>query len=247
MTSLDVSLIKVPLLVAYTVCVYKGMTPPNTGAQTTSTNTNSSLKTTALEVLGTCAALASKALLCGVAVAEIAALLAQHYPSALSSIILGLLFTHNPPGASAHSLTPASAVGCLLGIIGGLGRIWCHRALGRFYVWDMVICDRHKLVTTGPYAVVRHPGYAAFVVMLSGNVLLLASTGSYFAEAGLWGAESAAGWRWATGLVMAHLAWVGASLCWRTKDEDAMLRGEFGERWEEWARRTRYRLVPLVY
>ena len=123
--------------------------------------------------------------------------------------------------------------------------MWCHHALGRFYVWDMVICDRHKLVTTGPYAVVRHPGYTAFVVMLGGNVLLLASAGSYFTEAGLWSGSAA--WRWGTGLVVGHLVWVGASLCWRTADEDKMLRGEFGERWEEWARRTRYRLVPLVY
>ena len=60
MMSLGNSLMKVPLLLAYTVCVYKGMTPPNTGAQATATNTSSSLKTAALEVLATCAALASK-------------------------------------------------------------------------------------------------------------------------------------------------------------------------------------------
>ena len=108
----------------------------------------------------------------------------------------------------------------------------------------MVICDRHKLVTTGPYAVVRHPGYTAFVVMLGGNVLLLASGGSYFAAAGLW---DSALWRAATCLVVGHLIWVGASLCWLTADEDAMLRKKFGEEWDEWARRTRYRLVPYVY
>ena len=75
-------------------------------------------------------------------------------------------------------------------------------------------------------------------------ILLLASAGSYFAAAGLWGS---APWRAAACLVVGHLVWVGASLCWRTADEDAMLKGEFGERWEEWAGRTRYRLVPLVY
>ncbi|KAI1791173.1 hypothetical protein LXA43DRAFT_1142681 [Ganoderma leucocontextum] len=136
---LDVSLLKVALLLAHVVCTYNGMTPPNATTQTVPTNTRSSrAATTTLEVLGTCAALASKArslshgLFCGVALAEIAVLLAQHYPSALSSAILAFLFNNNPPTASALSLTLASAAGCVLGIAGGLGRIWCHRALGRF-------------------------------------------------------------------------------------------------------------------
>ncbi|KAI1781546.1 hypothetical protein LXA43DRAFT_1070097, partial [Ganoderma leucocontextum] len=114
---LDVSLLKVALLLAHVVCTYNGMTPPNATTQTVPTNTRSSPATTALEVLGTCAALASKArslshgLFCGVALAEIAVLLAQHYPSAVSSAILAFLFNNNPPTASALSLTLASAAG----------------------------------------------------------------------------------------------------------------------------------------
>lgn len=36
-------------------------------------------------------------------------------------------------------------------------------------------------------------------------------------------------------------------LVWRTGKEDEVLRSEFGKTWEDWARRTRYRLLPYVY
>ena len=108
----------------------------------------------------------------------------------------------------------------------------------------MVIRDNHKLITSGPYSIVRHPGYTAFVVLLSGNILLLASKGSYFTEAGLW--NSVVGKTIAYS-ILGYLTWVGASLCWRTPEEDAMMRRAFGPEWDEWARRTRYCLFPFVY
>ena len=46
---------------------------------------------------------------------------------------------------------------------------------------------------------------------------------------------------------MAYLAWVGSLLYARVNTEDAALREEFGEKWEEWAKRTPYKLVPWVY
>ena len=33
----------------------------------------------------------------------------------------------------------------------------------------------------------------------------------------------------------------------RVREEDATMRNEFGREWEEWAKKTRYRLIPLVY
>ncbi|EEB96021.1 hypothetical protein MPER_04914 [Moniliophthora perniciosa FA553] len=33
----------------------------------------------------------------------------------------------------------------------------------------------------------------------------------------------------------------------RVKDEDEMMKKQFGEEWEAWSRRVRYKLIPGVY
>lgn len=82
---------------------------------------------------------------------------------------------------------------------------------------------RQTVVDTGPYAVVRHPLYAASVVMIPGIALAL---GSYWALL-----PAAAG---AVVIVV------------RTALEDRTLRKELAG-YEEYAGRVRYRLVPGVW
>ncbi len=104
--------------------------------------------------------------------------------------------------------------------------------------------DNHQLVTSGPYAIVRHPSYTGWVLLMAGNFLLLTSEGSYFSAAGLW--ESIAG-KAVAGTVMGYLSWVTIQLIKRTASEDEILRNEFGAQWDEWAKKTPYRLIPFVY
>ena len=59
-------------------------------------------------------------------------------------------------------------VGVVLAWCGILIRAAAKRALGRFFVGAVVIQDDHRVVTDGPYAVVRHPGYAGSIVALIG-------------------------------------------------------------------------------
>ena len=81
----------------------------------------------------------------------------------------------------------------------------------------------HKVVSTGPYAVVRHPLYAAVLIYLPANALLL---GSWYGLA-------------------ASLALSGG-IAFRTAMEDRELqRGLEGYR--EYAARVRYRLIPFVW
>jgi protein-S-isoprenylcysteine O-methyltransferase Ste14 len=40
---------------------------------------------------------------------------------------------------------------------------------------------------------------------------------------------------------------LAAALVSRTKIEDEMMKNEFGEQWQEWAKKTRWRLLPGVY
>lgn len=80
-----------------------------------------------------------------------------------------------------------------------------------------VVCD------TGPYRIVRHPGYAGSILPLFGIVLALSS---------LWT------------LIPAILALVIALL--RTALEDRTLQAELPG-YREYARRVRYRLIPGIY
>jgi protein-S-isoprenylcysteine O-methyltransferase Ste14 len=81
----------------------------------------------------------------------------------------------------------------------------------------------HKVISSGPYAIVRHPMYAAALVFFAATALLL---GSWY---GLAGALLLAAW-----------------LVVRTALEDRELkRGLAG--YTDYAARVRYRLVPLIW
>jgi protein-S-isoprenylcysteine O-methyltransferase Ste14 len=59
---------------------------------------------------------------------------------------------------------------------GGLGlRWWAKHTLGRFFVAALAVQEDHRVVTSGPYAAVRHPGYAGMVLSLLGFGLATAN------------------------------------------------------------------------
>ncbi len=181
---------------------------------------------------------------CAFALGEAASILVQQTPiflDALSTIV---------PAAAASTvglslrLTPTTLAGGLLGIAGGCIRVWCHRTLGRFFTWEVSVRDEHKLVTDGPYSIVRHPSYTGWHLVIIGNLLSMLSRGSLFTEAGLgrtFVGEAIASY------VTVYMGYTCAGVLYRTKTEDEMLKKEFGAEWEDWAKKTPYRLLPLVY
>jgi protein-S-isoprenylcysteine O-methyltransferase Ste14 len=81
----------------------------------------------------------------------------------------------------------------------------------------------HRVISTGPYAVVRHPLYGAMLIYLAATPLVLGS------------------WYGLAGSVI-----LGFGLAFRTAMEDLELhRGLEG--YPEYAARVRYRLIPLVW
>ncbi len=123
-------------------------------------------------------------------------------------------------------------------------RWWCHRTLGRFFTWELGIREDHKLVTSGPYRIVRHPSYTGAILLIAGNFMFLFSDGSLFVESGLrstWVGQVVAA------TVVAPLTWVAAGIVSRTQTEDEMMRREFGKSWEEWSQKTPYRIIPFLY
>jgi protein-S-isoprenylcysteine O-methyltransferase Ste14 len=80
-----------------------------------------------------------------------------------------------------------------------------------------------KVITTGPYALVRHPMYAGALVMLIGMPIALGSS---------WGL-----------LVIVAMA---PALIWRLLDEEQFLARDLPG-YTDYQRRVRYRLIPLVW
>ncbi|KAI1781608.1 ICMT-domain-containing protein [Ganoderma leucocontextum] len=244
--TLSIPLLKVPLLLGNVLCTYHGMSPPRAPATAGELkrigSTPDFLSNSRVPELVKGSAAVAKLLLCGVALTEATVLLAQQFPSPLSDCILTNLL---PPGKSPSlRLTALSALACALGIAGGSIRAWCHRSLGQFFTWEVAVRDDHQLITSGPYLIARHPSYTGWVFLMVGNFTLLATEGSYFTEAGLWGTMAG---KVVACSVMGYLSWVTINLIKRTASEDEILRKEFGAQWNEWEMKTPYRLIPFVY
>ncbi len=108
------------------------------------------------------------------------------------------------------------AVGC--GLI-----LWSGYSLGRQYSPEVTIQDQHRLVTGGAYGTIRHPRYLGAVVFAFGLALLFRS--------------------W---IGLAACLPVAAILVFRIQDEERLMRKEFAQEWESYAKRT-WRLIPRLY
>ncbi|CDO75925.1 hypothetical protein BN946_scf184873.g14 [Trametes cinnabarina] len=240
--ALATPLLKVPLLLGNAVCTYYGLTPaqplPKEEEQKRYEKPDIIGRTLRAQVA---LITVSKWLCCCISLAEAAAILAQHFPSPISDRVLHLLV---PSPNASLGITPATTVACAMGIAGGLTRMWCYRTLGNNFTWSMSIQQEHKLGTSGPYAIVRHPSYTAWTIMVLGNFALLLSKGSYFVEAG-WLRRPLG--KIFAGSHIGYMTFVTLHLLSRAHQEDVILKEEFGEQWEKWSKRTPYRLVPYIY
>ena len=143
------------------------------------------------------------------------------------------------------AFTPLAAVGLTLSIFGGLLRMYCFNTLGRFFTFDFCIRRDHKLVTTGPYSIVRHPSYSGFIIAYVGMVMAHLTHGALLTE---YLAEFPG--RFYLKQVMTTWFILRAMRCalWlpRARQEDAGLKKTFGKEWEVWAARVKYRIIPGI-
>ena len=116
--------------------------------------------------------------------------------------------------------------------------------MGRLFTWHLAIRKNHVLVTSGPYAIVRHPSYTGWYMFVAGQALLLLSPGSYFVESSL--ARSRI-WKVAAGAYLLYLASTVTKITSRIWKEDAVMRREFGDEWDAWAGRVPYKVIPYIY
>lgn len=74
-----------------------------------------------------------------------------------------------PFGNLTNGLAAAGAILCVAGL---QFAIWARVSLGRSWGMPMAQHDNPELVTSGPYALVRHPIYTALAAMLLGTALV---------------------------------------------------------------------------
>ncbi|RPD60591.1 hypothetical protein L226DRAFT_460934 [Lentinus tigrinus ALCF2SS1-7] len=175
--------------------------------------------------------------------AECAAVIAHEFPSETSSKVLSFLFK-DPSAADRLVIGRTFIAGFLLLTVGGALRKVCYDTLGKFFTYQLAIFKDHKLITSGPYGVVRHPAYIAFLMANTGFLTILYAPGSYLWESGLLETRWIAAFLGTFGLMAASLLVVTVR---RVPREDAVMRKEFGKEWEQWAKRTPYRLIPYLY
>jgi protein-S-isoprenylcysteine O-methyltransferase Ste14 len=113
-------------------------------------------------------------------------------------------------------------VGDLLVLTGWFGIFLVFRE-NSFSAATIEVSEGQRIISTGPYAWIRHPMYAAGLLMLSGIPLALGSG-------------------WSVLLVLALLP----ALIWRLKNEEKFLARNLPE-YSEYQRNVHYRLLPSIW
>lgn len=83
-----------------------------------------------------------------------------------------------------HTIPPAILIGTTLMCIAAGIRVVSYRYLGPYFTFQLSIKKDHRLITDGPYAIVRHPSYTGSCIHLVGMALSLLGPGSIYAELG---------------------------------------------------------------
>ncbi|KAF9072101.1 hypothetical protein BDP27DRAFT_1218134, partial [Rhodocollybia butyracea] len=141
-------------------------------------------------------------------------------------------------------LNPCFLTGTTLIISGGVLRLFCYRVLGRLFTFEVSVQKQHKLITNGPYRIVRHPSYTGLMIISAGIFIWQIAPASWIRQSGM--LENLGGRL----LVIAFTLWTLA-LCYtcfqRACLEDAIMSNEFGDQWKRWAREVPYLLIPYIY
>ena len=113
--------------------------------------------------------------------------------------------------------------GIFLMLFGVLVRQWAIAVLGRFFSLTVRVATDHRVVTRGPYRLVRHPSYTGVLITFIGLGLAVQSLGGLLVLLGVF----------------------SLSYGYRIRVEEKTLLSELGPDYASYMRRTK-RLVPFI-
>ncbi|KAH7927846.1 ICMT-domain-containing protein [Leucogyrophana mollusca] len=216
------------------------MTPPNPPPHKSEHQKLSMLERSTIRILRV--AMAWINILPGLA--EAVVIIAMHArPNGLSKFTLSTLTRSlGAPESCTESiaLTPYLIFAFALAAFGAYIRLWCYRTLGRLFTFELALRPDHELVTSGPYAIVRHPGYTGGILALAGFSLAHTSPGSWARECGALPSVFGLACALQVGLSVAIIL----ERCGR---EDKVLKRRFGRSWEVWNARVRWKVLPGIF
>jgi protein-S-isoprenylcysteine O-methyltransferase Ste14 len=149
----------------------------------------------------------------------------------LAAAVLGMaiipafcIITNVPRAADYPSNIWSVGIGTILYV----AALWvfrrAHKELGRNWSISLEIRERHELIRSGPYALVRHPMYTSFLLMALGQLFLLSN--------------------WVAGLA----GLIGFSILFfgRVDKEERMMLDNFGPQYRAYMETTK-RIIPYLY
>jgi protein-S-isoprenylcysteine O-methyltransferase Ste14 len=113
-------------------------------------------------------------------------------------------------------------LGAAVAVAGLLFAVWAREHLGRNWSSSVTIKEGHELITTGPYAVVRHPIYTGILGGFLGMAIAISQVRGFMA-----------------------LAFVFLAFWFKLRIEEKWMHSQFGETYATYARRTAA-LVPYL-
>lgn len=116
------------------------------------------------------------------------------------------------------------AVGVVLTVIGLMIRIQSILTLKRYFTYSVAKVDDHKLIQTGLYKVIRHPGYLGQLIIFIGISISLSN--------------------WLSILAMTIPVVIGYG--YRIKVEERFMRDQLGTDYLDYQKRTK-RIIPMIY
>ncbi|CAN5746228.1 hypothetical protein BH23GEM9_BH23GEM9_11320 [soil metagenome] len=111
--------------------------------------------------------------------------------------------------------TAVALAGAVLALTGAAFAAWAKAHLGRHFSPQLGVQEHHRLVTSGPYGVVRHPIYLGVIDFIIGTALFLNDVGLF-----------------AVGLLF--VLYFGAQI----RIEERLFERHFGGEWQEYSTRT---------
>jgi protein-S-isoprenylcysteine O-methyltransferase Ste14 len=128
-------------------------------------------------------------------------------------------------GAGLFQINLVEGIVALAVMLLGLGiRIWAAKTLGKYYTRTLLTTEHQKVITSGPYSAIRHPGYLGDWMLWSGFGVLTSNVA----------------------LIVIYPIMFLIIYVYRIRVEEKMLLATLGEEYSEYRKKTR-KLFPHLY
>lgn len=115
-------------------------------------------------------------------------------------------------------------IGMALFVIGFIIRIYSILTLKQYFTYSVTKVENHKIIETGLYEFIRHPGYLGQLIIFMGISISISN--------------------WLSILLMMIPVTLG--YCYRIKVEEKFMTDQLGEDYQHYQDRTK-RIIPLLY